>query len=94
MDLNLNFINGLNTKLSRHLVLIVLIIGLGFNSWLFWQASTEWPDLPLAPERISAKQLRVNEAQRNTLLQNLDLYHQTTVPVEKSTTVFGSPTTN
>lgn len=94
MNLSLNFLGSLNTKLSRHLVLIVIIIGLGFDSWLFWQASTEWPDLPLAPERISAKQLRVNETQRASLLQNLDQYHQVAVPVEKSTTVFATPTTN
>lgn len=94
MNLDIHILRNLNKILTRHLVLIVIIIGLGFDSWLFWQASTQWPDLPLAPERISAKQLRVNEAQRTTLLKNLDQYHLAAPPAEKSTAIFASPTTN
>ncbi len=59
---------------SRHLALIALLIGLSVNSWLAWQGWLLWADAPLPPERVTAKQLRVDESKRLLLTQNLDHY--------------------
>lgn len=74
--------------LKRRLVLIVVIVGLGFDGWMVWQGLEQWAEPPLPPERISAKQLRVNESQRVTLEEGLQQYHQPQALTNTSTVPF------
>lgn len=56
--------------------MILSIILLGWLAWAGWTAWSTLPDQLLPPERITAKQLRVNAAQYTTLQTNLTKYHQ------------------
>lgn len=55
----------------RHLVLIACLIGVGWIGYVIWQLAGVYYDQPLPPERISAKQLRVNESQRQAVLKSI-----------------------
>ena len=69
-------IRRLLPALTKRLLPIVLIAGLTWDAWLGWQSWTQWADQPLPPERVTAKQLRVNESQRQALVNDLTAYRQ------------------
>lgn len=75
-----NFVRHAGLSLTRHAMFVILIVGLLFDGWLVWQSMEQWLDQPLPSDRVTAKQLRVNETQRQELLQHLDQYHQPSTP--------------
>lgn len=64
------------TRLARRATFIALIFGVLFDVWLFWQGLEQWIERPLASDRVSAKQLRVSESQRQTFISNITAYQQ------------------
>jgi hypothetical protein len=60
------------------LTFYAVIFGLAWLTYIGWQLSDLYADQPLPPERISAKQLRVNETGRRALMDTITTY--TTAP--------------
>jgi hypothetical protein len=90
MTFSIGILHRIGTKIAHHFLLIVIVIGLVFDGWLAWNGAMVVLDQPLASDRISAKQLRVNETGRALLLENLAKYHTVTAPTGKSKAVFSS----
>lgn len=57
--------------LVRRLNLIAVCIGIILSGWTVWKIWSVWNDLPLPPDRVTAKQLRVSESQRIQITQDL-----------------------
>jgi len=64
------------TKISRHAVLIAVICALCFDSWIYWKGWQLWADQPLPSDRVTAKQLRVSESQRQTFIKSVITYQR------------------
>src|SRR5690348_15112459 len=62
--------------LNRHLIFLCIVLGMGWVLWAGWQAITLWTDNVLPPDRVTAKQIHVNETQRAALVKNISLYQQ------------------
>lgn len=58
----------------RHLVVIACCLGIAWIGFVVWQLSDLYSDKPLPAERISAKQLRISEGQRQGLLKTISDY--------------------
>lgn len=82
----------LRTAPYRHLSLIVTCLGILWIGYIVWQLSDLYADQPLPPERISAKQLRVSEGQRQSLLKSISDYTSATAPVPKTLPSFQADT--
>ena len=66
--------SGSTKILNRWLSVVALGIGLLWFGWSAWQSWSFWQDKPLSGDQVTAKQLRVSEAQRQTLLTHLKSY--------------------
>lgn len=78
MNIRRTIFHPLRSFFGRHILSIVVLVGLfwiGYIGWLSWKAQ---PDLPLPPERITSKQIKVNEKQRLELEEKMKSYHQPT----------------
>lgn len=86
---------GLRLRLHRwtnfftgHATFIAIIVALSFSSWGTWQAWEQWEDRVLPPERVTAKQIRINENQRQQLLQAISQYRTPATPSTVPTITF------
>lgn len=71
-----NLFQKVISALTARAVMTAIVIGLFFNGWVAWQIAQHSIDRPLPPERITAKQLRVNEKQRLDVESRLTTYSQ------------------
>ena len=81
MTLQLIGLTNLIQPFKRHLLMISLILSalwLGWSGWQLWKA---WPDRPLPADRITARELKVNETQLQQLKTNLDSYQAPADPL-------------
>jgi len=74
----------LSVRLRPKLV-VGLVTGL-LIAYVAWQVTILWRDQPLSADRVSARRLRVNTSQLQTLQQQLRAYHQPAAAVPSQTT--------
>lgn len=67
-------LHSLFQQSSRLLMNIAIVLGLVWLGWSGWQSWEQWRELPLPAERVTAKQIKVNEGQRQQLEQLLTTY--------------------
>lgn len=69
-------LNYLSRLLTRHAMFVVLIFGMCWVGWLGWTTMQARTDFPLSADRLTAKQIKVNETQRQQLDSALKSYRQ------------------
>lgn len=82
------FLRFIEQRLLSQPAWLLAIFVIAWLAWLAWSGWQAWPDTVLPPERVTAKQIRVNTGQYNQLQTSLRRYHQPTAPASVTNGLF------